>query len=126
MSVILVDLGCDDHDCQINGWDWRPILQIIRLLQIFDADRLVRMGFNGGGAEVTEDEARLIAEFLEGEVLPLLSDQDRVRLDLAVSNEGRWEGPIESAPQERLYGASKECLVGFASFCRSCRGFRVY
>ena len=127
MGVILGDLTREDRDVSCNWWNWRPTLALLAQSGIIDAERLERMGFNGGGAEVTAEEARRIADYISTSVLPNLREQDEVKLDGRVSDEPSWSGPISQVPSsEMLYGATPRWLETFVAFCRECGGFAVY
>ena len=127
MGVILGDLTCEDRGLSCNWWNWRPTVELLAQSHIIDADRIERMGFNGGGAEVTADEARRIADYIASEVLPKVRDQNEVKLDGQISDEPSWSGPISQVPAtEMLYGATRTWLETFVAFCRECNGFAVY
>jgi hypothetical protein len=102
MGIILADVERDDVGCQVNWWNWRPTLSMLQASGIFDADRLERMSFNGGGVTVSAAEAARVADFLEQSVLPSINDGQEVKWDGHISGEPSWTGQIKDAPADRL------------------------
>jgi hypothetical protein len=98
---------------------------LLRLSKLFDDVRLEMMGYNGC-AEVSEAEARSVAQFLEERVLIAVRPGDRVLLDgqiTDVPDDFRfYRQPAEHA---KNYSATEGWLRTFATFCRKCGGFRV-
>jgi hypothetical protein len=126
MSVDIVDLKRKEHSRYCNAWNWRPTVELIRATGLIDDERLKRMGSNCSGVEVSEAEARAIARFLQEQVLPRLRPQDRVLLDLGVTDVPD-DGTFHREPAElhKNYSASYEWLEEFATFCKECQGFTV-
>src|SRR5262245_37216498 len=125
MGVILADLKREDRSENCNWWNWRPTIELLRQSGLFDAERLELMGSNAC-AEVSESEARAVAQFLEQQVLPALRPGERVMLDGSVTDvpdDGTFYR--EPAEQFKNYSASEEWLRRFAAFCRECNGFSV-
>jgi hypothetical protein len=108
----------------INGWNWRPTLELLHRTGILSDEALELMSFNGGGGEVTPDEAGRISEFLDG-YLARLGPDDRVMLDGAVTTEPDT-GEFHRDDLARNYSATFAWLVRFRDFCRSSGGFQVY
>jgi hypothetical protein len=108
----------------INGWNWRPTLELLHRTGILSEETLGLMSFNGGGGEVTPDEAERIAEFLDG-YLARLGAGDRVTLDGSVTMEPD-SGEFHRDDLARNYSATFAWLVQFRDFCRSSGGFQVY
>ena len=79
MGIILGDLTREDRDLKCNWWNWRPTLKLVEQSGVIDADRLERMEYNGGGAEVSAEKARQIADFVATEVLPNLRAQEAIK-----------------------------------------------
>jgi hypothetical protein len=126
VGVILGDLTREDRDVYCNWWNWIPTVRVLSQSGVIDADRIERMTFSGGGATVTADEARRIADYISTEWLPCMRDQDEVKFDGTISDEPRWFGSISEVPSdEMLYGASRMWLETFVGFCRECGGFSV-
>jgi hypothetical protein len=125
MSVILVDLANDKNDLQINQWNWRPTIELIRRGKILADEQLEPMGRNGGGAQVSTADARSIALFIEQWILPGLKDDEMMHMDGAISKCPLKPRPIPGTDPYQLYAARKTWLVMFVDFCKSCGGFEV-
>jgi len=123
MTVILVPN--EGEDLQINWWNWRPTLEFLRANAILDDVKIEMMGASGSGVHVNEDESLRIATFLES-YLKRLRPNDRVRLDLSITDE---EYPTELVASDptfwKHYGARKSLLEQLHQFCRVARGFKV-
>ena len=53
------------NSISINGWNWRPTLELLHRTAIMSAETLELMSFTGGGGQATSGEAERIAEFLD-------------------------------------------------------------
>lgn len=126
MSVILVDLGNEEHDEQVNWWNWRPTIELIRSFAVIDDERLEMMGCNGSGVQVSEAEARSIGIRMEREILPNLKSKDRILLDLSVTAEPKDFRLHKDEDWVKNYSATHDWLARFAGFCKTCCGFKVY
>ena len=112
-------------DIQINWWNWRPTLELLRANGILDDVKIEMMGANGTGVQVSEDEALRIASFLES-YLKQLGPNDRVRLDLSITDVEYPTEIVASDPTFWMhYGASTRLLEQLHQFCRASRGFKV-
>ena len=58
MSFILVPKN--GEEVQINAWNWRPTLELLRDAEIVDDDLFERMGIHGATAEVDAATAESI------------------------------------------------------------------
>jgi hypothetical protein len=125
MGVDLEDLKREDRSEYCNWWSWRPTIELLRVSGLFDAERLELMGTNSG-VEITESEARAIAQLFEERVLPTLRPGERMLLDGTVTDVPD-DGTFYREPSEQWknYSASEEWLRRFVTFCRECQGFRV-
>lgn len=118
MSFIIEDLAPDNkHDLQINGWNWRPTVELIRSFGIIASERAELIEIQGLGAAVTEAEAHAIGQKLRT-MLVTLNDEQRVRRDLSITSEP-WN-------PENPYEASVLWLRKFSDFCVKCKGFKIY
>jgi hypothetical protein len=111
-------------DISINGWNWRPTLELLHRTGILSEETLDLMSFNGGGGQATAEQAERIAEFLDG-YLANLRPGDRVTLDGAVTAEPDT-GEFHRDDLARNYSATYAWLGRFRDFCRSSGGFTVY
>jgi hypothetical protein len=126
MSVILVDLADDKHDVQINWWNWRPILALLREAELINNEQFERMGANGCGGQLTRAEAMEAAGFLRRAIMPRMHDEERVHANGEVSTVPKESRPVSGLSSHELYAATKSSIERFASFCESSQGFDVY
>jgi len=125
MGFVLTDLGDEDKIVFVNFWNWRPTVELIRSFEIIPEQRLVDLGEQCMGAEVTKAEAREIGRRINAEVLPKLAVDERVLWDLSTTREPDDGTFHKGADQYRNYGATRDWLEKFAAFCLSCDGFEV-
>ena len=122
MTVILIPREGDD--LQINWWNWRPTLELLRAHAILDDVKIEMMGWHGSGVQVSEDEALRIASFLDS-YLKQLGPDDRVRLDLSITDEAY---PTEIVPDDpnfwKHYGAKTSLLEQLHQFCPRVAGLQ--
>ena len=126
MTVILVDQANEKHDLQINWWNWRPILALLRQANLIDDEQFERMGANGCGGGLSAQEAMDAALFLKSQILSHLQDDEQVHVDGKVSVFPTKPRPIALTESYELYAVRKACLEDFVVFCESCKGFEVY
>lgn len=124
MGVDIDDLRNRSRSIHANWWQWRPTVELIRSLGLFDGQRLDHM--SEGFGEFTEAEAQQIADALERRVLPELRPGERVVLGGAVTAEPD-DGTFHRAPaeQHRNYSADYDWLVRFVTFCKDSGGLYV-
>ena len=108
----------------INGWNWRPTLELLHRTGILPEETLELMSFNGGGGAATPEQAERIAVFLDDYLAELRPDE-RVTLDGAVTAEPDT-GEFHRDDLARNYSATHAWLTRFRDFCRSSGGFEVY
>ena len=128
MSFILVPQN--GEDVQINAWNWRPTLEILRAENLVDDKALELLGCNGCGAIVDDKLAQRIAAALTRR-LAGIHPGERVRADLSITAEPKPRTvfkPGMSADEIDtldLYSAQCEWLVQFRDFCQHSGGFKV-
>ena len=124
MGVDISDIRDRRHSVHANWWQWRPTVELIRLLGLFDGERLDHLS-NGFG-EFTESEAQQLAAALKRRVLSAMQPGERVSLGGAPTAEPD-DGAFYRAPgeQHRNYSADYEWLARFASFCGESGGLYV-
>ena len=124
MGVRVTDLGREDRSEKCDWWHWRPTVALLRSSGLLDDVQLVLL--DAGAGEVSEDQARAVARFLDDRVLPAVRPTERVMLDGTVTDVPD-DGTFHRRPSEQSenYSAGGEWLRRFAAFCRECRGFSV-
>lgn len=128
MSVILVDQADEKHDIQINHFNWRPALELIKDSGAgIDKQRLEVMSTNLG-AEVSEEEARAIAMYLAESVLKTLQPGEKIHLDKFTSTQELLQTSKDksSNDSQKEYGVTYEVLQKLVEFLNTCGGFKVY
>ena len=118
MSFILVPHR--GEDVQINGWNWRPTLQLLRTKGVLDDGMYERMSYQGCGGEADAELAARMADVVESK-LAEMRPGERMLADLGVTAKLK-SGEIFA---EDVYSAMYDWLVRFRDFCRRCGGFRV-
>jgi len=128
MSFILVPKN--GEDIQINAWNWRPTLELLRDAEIIDDELFEGMGTHGCKAEVDATTANRIADFIEVRLRAMKPEQ-RVLADLTVTDKPKKrvifapDTKIDQIDAIDLYSASYEWLVAFRDFSGTSGGFEV-
>jgi hypothetical protein len=128
MSFILIPRH--GEDVQVNAWNWRPTLLLLREANLIDESVHQRIGANGCGGHVDAETCGRIADFLERQLQSMQPGQ-RVRADLSLTNKPKnltFFTPgmkAEDIDAIELYSATYEWLVTFRDFCRTSGGFTV-
>ena len=63
MSFILVPQN--GEALQVNGWTWRPTLELLRAENLISDENYERMGAQGCGGQVDGEVARRIADVID-------------------------------------------------------------
>lgn len=124
MGFIISDLEDDDKDLMANAWTWGPTVELLKQMNILDAERLEMIRYNCG-TTVNQQEACQIGQFLKEKILPKIKPGDRVTLDLEVTDEPD-DGTFHRDDLAKNYSTSYEWLLTFSDFCLECRGFQVF
>lgn len=124
MGVHVDDLQDRSRGIRFSWWAWRPIVELIGSLELFDERRLENAS-NGFG-KFTADEARQIAAGLEERVLPRLHPDQRVRMDGTATSEPDDGTLYRTEDTMHLnYSVPYEYLVRFVEFCKAADGLYV-
>jgi hypothetical protein len=118
MSFILIPKH--GEDVQVNGWNWRPTLQLIRSNSLIDDETLQRMSAHGCGGSVDGETAIRIAEVTLSK-LGQMCPGERMQYDLTITATPK-SGQIGA---DDVYAATFEWLETFALFCQRSGGFSV-
>ena len=124
MGVRVVDCGREDRAERCDWWNWRPTVELLRAAGLLDEAQAVTLDLGVG--EVSREQARAFARFLDERVFPALRPDDRIMLDGQVTAEPD-DGTFHREPSERgrNYSASGDWLRRLAALCRECDGFVV-
>lgn len=128
MSFILIPTR--GEDIQVNAWNWKPTLELLRAANLINDDMHERLGIHAAGGNVNAESTCKIADFLDAQ-LAAMKPGDRIRADLQISSTPKE--PVLFTPGMKmedidafeLYSATYDWLVMFRDFCRRSDGFRV-
>jgi hypothetical protein len=121
MGVFITDSTNDERYLKRNWWSWRPTVEAIRSLHLFEDERLNVM--SDGYGSFSENECKLIADELEQKVLPKLKPDERMKLDGSVTDVPD-DGTFYREPEEqdKNYSVNRDLLAEFIVFCRESKG----
>lgn len=127
MSFILVSQK--GEDLQVNAWNWRPTLLLLRAVNALTEEDCERMGAHGCGGIVDKAKAEQIAEVIIQQ-LTSMKPGERMRANLSVTKEPKRPAVIsadviDNINVNELYSATYEWLEIFVQFCRTSGGFKV-
>lgn len=121
MSVILK--SPNGADVQVNMWNWRPTVMLVRKVIELDDERFELLQVNGVGAMVSYTEAAKIADYLDS-YLADFPKEGRLLLD-GVVTETPDTSEFYRDSLEKNYSANYSWLTKFRDFCRNSGGFKV-
>src|SRR5947208_1379590 len=90
MSVILVDLGDDQHDIMINNAGWRRTVELLQPLAVIDDERIQRLTDAWLGVALAPEEAKAIGNALIAGPLSAVHWSDDVYAPI-----GYWKDPCK-------------------------------
>lgn len=125
MGFLLQDRSDEKTFVEVNFWNWRPTVELIRSFGIIDDERLERINSQCCGGYVNASEARRIGEKIKSGILPKLKDHSRIKLDLSITEEPDDYKMHYSDDWMENYSCTKAWLVQFVEFCFRCGGFDV-
>jgi hypothetical protein len=125
MGMTLFDQKTDKIVFDTNFWNWRAIVEAVRALKVLPESR-VDLLHEAWIGELTESEAREVAQAIRERLLPTLSEGERLLLDSRRTNEPD-DGVMhyDPAEQHKNYSTDRHVLEEFAACCETCSGFRV-
>lgn len=110
-------------DVRINGWNWRPTLELLRFNHVISDQKAEEMGWQCCGIQVDAHDAERIAAFLD-RYLEHLDPQARVFLDGTTTTEpDTFEFYRDDLAKN--YSATAQWLRRFRDFCRTSGGFGI-
>ena len=127
MSFTLLDLSSENFEFKANVWHWRSALEIIKSFDILSDGKVRQMEYNATGVKLEKDEAHLIGERIQAEILPKLEPDKRIFADLSITD-APDDGTLfkDEDEQWKNYSANYEWLKDFSDFCLKSKGFQVY
>lgn len=124
MGFIITDFQDESKSIYTTAWNWGPTVELLKLMNVLDEDRLELIRYNCG-VEVNTEEARQIAEFIIIQVLSKITPEERVTYDLKITDEPD-DGTFHREDLAKNYSATYDWLKEFSEFCQTCEGFTVY
>jgi hypothetical protein len=120
VGVDINDLADRRRSIHASAWQWRPTVEVIRSLGLFDSERLDRL--SKGIGEFNGEETRQLAQKLENEVLAHLRPGQRILYSGKITDEPDG-GTFYRRPEEleSNYSVDQEWLARFVGFCKSCQ-----
>ena len=111
----------ETEDIKVNSWCWGATVTLIKQSNILEPNVEIigeRMVFAKAASCVK------LADWLEQNVLAKISDDSRIKMDGEITTEPD-DGTFHRADLAENYSVSKEWLLGFVAFLRSCGGFNT-
>jgi hypothetical protein len=118
------------EDLQVNGWNWRPTLELLLAAGVITEQDHEVMGCHGCGGKVDQEKAERIADVVVAK-LSSMNPGERMLANLGVSSEPKKLAVFDPSLNtndidiNELYSTTFEWLDTFAKFCRSSNGFKV-
>lgn len=110
----------DIEDLKVNSWCWGATVALIQQSDILEPD----VELIGDRMVFAESEScAKLAHWLESDVLPELPNGSRVKLDGSVATIPEYDGTIHREDLAENYSVTKDWLIEFTSFLRTCGGF---
>jgi hypothetical protein len=128
MSFVLVSKR--GEEVQVNGWNWRPTLELLRREELISQENYERMGAQGAGGQVDAELACRVADVVE-HFLMAMKPGERMLSDLTVTAKPKVKLILTPTTKPDdidavdIYSASYEWLGKFVDFCRRSGGFEV-
>lgn len=124
MSLSIHDLDTNELLLSVNSWHWRAIVKAIRLLAVIPDTRVDSLNEVCVG-ELTQEEARSVAQAMKSVLLPSVKPQERLLLN--GQNAKVDDGTFHRARDEQWknYGTDLETLTKFAQICEASSGISV-
>ncbi|NUP10196.1 MAG: hypothetical protein HOW73_29450 [Polyangiaceae bacterium] len=110
---------------EVNFWHWRALVEAIRRTGAIAVDRVEGLHEPFCGNGLTEQEARLVADALEAQVLPVLEGQARLLLDGSTTSDPDDGTLYKGVDSAHNYSTNRDILLKFVRYLRACSGFEV-
>jgi hypothetical protein len=117
MSVRLVSAN---GDLKVSAWAWGPIHDLVASAGIFPPDLWEMTRYNTS-AELDQQQAATLADFLESQVLVRLSNDERLLADGTVTDVAD-DGTFYRDDLAKNYSVRRETLVRIIDFLRAANG----
>ncbi len=127
MSFTLMDMSSENFEFRSSVWNWKATLEVINSLDIISQGKVREMSNNATGTKVSNEEAQIIGNKIQAEILPKLEPNKRIYSNLSISDRPD-DGVIYKDKDEewRNYSADYNYLSEFSEFCLKSKGFQVF
>ncbi len=127
MSFTLTDLGSESFEFNVNVWNWRAALELIRSLDILSEGALRQMNYNATGVKISMMDAREIGSRIQTEFLPRLAPDKRIYADLTITDQpDDMTLHRDNDDQWKNYSVGHDWLKEFSEFCLKSKGFQIF
>ena len=131
MGIDLRDRETGEFGFHVNFWNWRPIVELVRSLDVIDDATAKSLHEQFAGTGLTHEQSRLVAMAIRRDVLPRLRDESWLGL--------KQQDVDERPPGTRVflevlkrgddishnYRTNRKMIEGFVAYLESCNGFEV-
>jgi hypothetical protein len=124
VSLSIHDLKTNEFLLSMNFWNWRAIVEVIRLLRVLPDQRVDALHEVCVG-ELTQEEAQAVAQALKILLMPTLKSEERLLQN--GQRTGPDDGTFYRTPDEQWknYGTNLEALTKFSEVCETSFGISV-
>lgn len=127
MSFTLIDLGSEGFEFNVNVWNWKAALEVVKSLDIVSEGALRQMTYNATGVKISVDDAHEIGARIKHEILPKLAPNKRMFADLSITDAPDDKTLYRDDDEQwKNYSVDHAWLSEFAEFCLTSKGFQVY
>jgi hypothetical protein len=117
VSVVLVSAN---GDLKVSAWTWGPIHDAVASARILPTDLWEMTRYNSS-AELDEQQAATLADFLESRMLARLGAGERLLADGTVTDRPD-DGTLYRDDLSRNYSVHREMLLRIIDFLRAAKG----
>jgi hypothetical protein len=124
MGVVISHLYDREQVLFASWWQWRPTVELIRSLGLFDDDRLDLL--SDGIGELDATESKLIESHFEQHILPRIRTSQRFLLSGSITDDPD-DGVFYRNPEEqhKNYSVDRAWLIKFMEFCSNSNGLYI-
>lgn len=127
MSFTLHDLGAEKFEFNVNLWNWRATLEVVKSFDILSEGLVRQMSYNATGVTIDQAQAHAIGENIRDQVLPKLVPNKRIFADLSITDVPDDMTLFKDDDEQwKNYSTSHDLLSDFADFCLRSKGFQVF
>jgi hypothetical protein len=120
-------MSSENFEFNANVWNWKAILEVIKDMDVLSEGKVRQMGYNAMGVKVDVEDAHIIGNKLQNEILPKLAPDKRMFADGTVTGDPD-DGTIykDEDEQWKNYSVSHDWVKDFSEFCLRSKGFQIF